>query len=582
MNVGDGSSVTFTLSQASGTMSSSDTITAISFTCTPAWSITYPMGPPPAEVTRTCSGSGSGGSSVEALQANACFDSPWSFTVDFNPTSGGMSSCTFNIMGTDPKTVQVVANGVAPALAMTLTPPTVSIGDVRVGSFGSGTAVVTNTGTSTLNVTSTTVGGFQSNYTVTNGGGFSLTQNQTRTIGIRCSPPAVQSYDTTFTVTSNAGTRTIDVHCNGIDSDLVLTPSPIDLTTRVNQPVMTTVTLENQGSASATINSYSIVEANGAPIQVLNPPGAPFTLASGSSTSIMVRYSPTAPTAQQATAALGKLRVTHQGTQTRDATIIGAALTTVMDVFPDTVDFGAVCAGTTDSEDVTVKKGAAGSFTLSSVTPPAAPFTFTAKATNLPLLVDGDETATFTATIAPTATGMAESNAVLVSDIPGGTMKSITLKANVLPGGVGAAPNTLDFGGVMKNATSSALSTEVRNCSNAPLAITDVHMEGPNAGEFSVVLPSDPLVTLQPQESVKYHVVLNAMVRPGAKTATLVIASASSSTQVTLLATALGASDDDDTGSRSYYTGWCSTSGDAGYGALVLAVAFLLRRRRRN
>jgi hypothetical protein len=124
------------------------------------------------------------------------------------------------------------------------------------------------------------------------------------------------------------------------------------------------------------------------------------------------------------------------------------------------------------------------------------------------------------------------------------------------------------------------MSAEVRNCSEAPLAITDVHIDGVDAADFSVVLPAEKLVTLAPHESIQYAIVMRSD-KPGAKVASLVVASASSESRVNLLGTALGGSSGDNLGDVSYY-GCSNCNGGGAAGLWTIGIYLGLRRRRRK
>jgi hypothetical protein len=587
VNVGSTGTVKITISPASGSGSSSDKVTAISENC-PAFSLVVP--PLPYDVNRTCTGSGSMGTAFTSNGTEICTDTNLDFEVNFTPTAAGKASCTVTISGStfSPITVLVSGTGVAPTNGIDVTPPGLNFGDIRIGDSGSGAVQIRNTGTNMLDVNDISIAPNGSAYSIDAFPPFSIPPGGIQDVNITCTPP-LGPVDATLTVASSAGSRNVSLFCAGITTDLVLAPSPVEVTVRVGETADRFVTVENLGSASAQIDGYAIAEANGMPITIVSPPTFPFTIGPGSQATVQVRHAPTAPTPMQSSTQLAKLRVTHDGSMMREIPINGAALETAMQVFPDTVDFGPVCAGTSETRDVEIKAAAAGSFELSSATPPTAPFTFVEKeGTVLPAIAMGNQAnqLDFVATVSPAASaspGPIESKVVLVSDIPNDTMHDVVIKAEVLPGGVGASPQAVDFGGIVMDTVSQAMKTAVRNCSDAPLAITDVHIEGPNLTDFSIVIPgpADQLRTLQPQEVVEYHIVMRAET-PGAKVATLVVASASSATNVQLLGTALGGDDGEDGGSRSYYTGWCAAGrGDASYGVLVLAVGFLLRRRRR-
>jgi hypothetical protein len=577
--IGATGSGSVTITPAAGSQSSSDTIQMITKGSCPGWGLL--VAGLPATVSRTCTGSGTEETAVEG--ATACTDMIYSFDVSYTPTAAGSSSCTITISGVSFGSVNVVAlaNGLAQAFAMDVQPKEINFGDVRVGNTGSQSLTVRNTGSSPL-----TLGGISINPTTSysvNQIGSAIPPNVTMATSVSCTPATAGAFDSTLTVDGgSAGQQTVSLHCNGINSNLNVTPSPGDLTTRVAEPRTIDVTIQNLGAPSL-LNTITIVPTvTGVPMTITQAPPNGTTLGSGSSAIVKVRY---APTAKQATTELAKLRINHDNNQIRDIVINGGAMETTLAVFPDSVDFGGVCAGTTEMKDVDVKGGTEGDFTLMSVIAPSSPFALTPKAgTTLPGIVMGNQgnKLEFVASITAAGGNMTmNGEATLNTDIPGAAAHKLMMTAEILPPGVGATPSAMDFGGVMKNAASTARSTTIRNCSADAITIDRVALEGANGLEFAIVLPAEAerLVTLQPRESITYSVIVNPTT-PGAKIGALVVVSGATTTKVDLFATALGGGDSDLAGVRSYYTcGDCNSGGGAGIFAFVIFLG--LRRRRR-
>lgn len=592
-NVSTGSSATttVTITPASGSSSSSDTITAISENC-PAFSLV--LMPLPAMVTRTCSGSGTAsmpsGATLTGENAtgtgDTCVDTNYSFSATFSPTLQGSASCTVTISGStfSPLTLQLSGNGIAPALAIDVQPTLLKFGDIRVGNSGSLPVSIRNAGSGPLTINSVSVPA-SSGYSLTGTLGSHVIQaGISETVNVTCTPTSPIDFNSTLTVDSNAGLKTVALTCHGIMSDLVVNPSPIDVSTRIGDTATDVITLQNAGTASLNVTSATIVPTvGGIPVTITNTSKPiPFSIGSGGSETVTVQYK---PTAGQMFAELAKLRIAHDGTMTRDVVINGAALETTMAIVPDTVDFGAVCANTTEMRDVEIKGGSPGKFQLTSFDNPSAPFMFRAKSgTQLPAAVLGNQEnkLEFSASITPTAEGRLDGKVVLHSDIPGLPTRDLDLTAEVLAAGVGASPQTIDFGGLIKDTTSSAMMATVRNCSTTPLDVTSVDIEGLDAADFAIVLPplDQRARTLAPQESVQYAVVMRSAT-PGAKIAQLVVHSAAGiATQVGLVGTALGGGDGTDGGERTYYS--CKDCSGSGGGAGLLAVVVVLGLRRRR
>lgn len=583
INVDEVGTASITISPASGSQSSSDTITMITIGTCPGWSLTLP--PLPAVVSRTCTGSGSGfPSALDESNGDAvlCTDVVYSFDVSYKPSGDGPSSCTITIAGSTfaPLMVTASAVGVAQPFAMDVQPTSINFGDVNLGFSGSQTMTIQNKGTNALNITSLTSNPTPP-YSVTQVGG-AIAKGATATVTVACAPTVLGPISGTVVVNGDAGSQSVGLQCNGIMSDLNIAPSPVDVTTRVGDVVTRNVTIQNNSGSAVLLSSVTVVPTvTGIPISIMSGPANNTSLGSGASTTVTLRF---APTQAQTPTELARLRIDHQPSTIRDVVINGAALLTTMAVNPDTVDFGAVCAGTTEMKIIEVKAPTPGSFNLSSLTPPAAPFTFTPKTgTTVPGQAMGNQgnKLEFIASVTPTGAGAkVMSQVTLNTDIPGDTAHALLLKADVLPSGIGASPSGMDFGGIMKSTVSSAMSTSVINCSDAPLTITGVTIEGPNGNEFAIVLPppAQRLVTLQPRESIEYSVIANPTT-PGAKVGTLVVVTGTSSVDVALLATALGGGDNGLTGERSYYT--CAVGDASGAGLFVVVVVFGLRRRRK-
>lgn len=584
IDVGATGSATLTISPASGSQSTSDTITMIAMGTCPGWAVNAPG--LPATVEHICSGSGSTAPNLTSdAETASCTDTFYNFEISYTPSGAGSSSCSYTIMGMgttfSPVTVMASASGVAQAFAMDVQPKSINFGDVNVGTTGSQTLSIQNTGANSLTITGIAINPMPP-YSVT-AVGSAIPPSGTQNATVTCAPTTMGTFNSTLVVSgSGVDSQSVSLACKGIVSDLSIAPSPVDMTTRVGDMITRDVIVQTGGTGT-TFNSITVnpTVAN-IPVTIVSAPLPGTSLGSGSSATIKLRF---APTQAQAPTQLAQLRINHDGNITRDVVINGAALQTTIAVFPDTVDFGAVCAGTTEMKDVEVKAATAGSFTLSSITAPAAPFSFApTSGTSLPAqaLGNGGNTLRFVASVAPVSgTSMVTSQATLNTDIPGKAAHQVTLKAEVLPGGIGASPSGIDFGGLLKSTVSSAMSTVIRNCSDSPLTIDAVQIEGPNGNEFSIVLPppAERLVTLQPRESIEYAVIANPMT-PGAKVGTLAVVSGASSTKVALQATALGAGGTDGTDERSYYTCGVGSAGGAGLFGLLVVLGLRLRRRR--
>ncbi|MCU1461618.1 MAG: legume lectin beta domain protein [Acidimicrobiales bacterium] len=260
--------------------------------------------------------------------------------------------------------------------------------------------------------------------------------------------------------------------------------------------------------ATVTVNSLAI---SGAPFSMgAATPAVPTTLAAGKTLTIPVTFSP---------ANAGNF----SGTLTANTssgpfslTLSGIGTTTALSVAPTSVDFGNVQVGRTVSGGITIYNGRAGALTISSVTPPAAPFgaaSLPAAGTNVP----GKSSLSASVSFAPTAAGTFNGSLVLNDNL--GETITVPLKGNgVPPGHLTITPTTVDFG-TIATGTAKTLTFDVGNTGAGPLVISKAK---PPAGTFSTSNPLPEGLTMAPG-SHRSQTVTFAPTTPGAASATYVI-----------------------------------------------------------
>jgi uncharacterized delta-60 repeat protein len=126
-------------------------------------------------------------------------------TVRLTPTSPDSKVATLSFASNDtdenPKNVPLSGMGVAPDIDTA--PASLAFGNVTQGSFKNLAVTVRNTGTATLNVTSTTLLGTAEYSIVAGGGAFSLAPAATRQVTVRLTPTSLGSKVATLTFASN-------------------------------------------------------------------------------------------------------------------------------------------------------------------------------------------------------------------------------------------------------------------------------------------------------------------------------------------------------------------------------------------
>jgi hypothetical protein len=578
---------TITIVPASNTVSTTDTITSITAPC----SDFTVSGPIPATIILDCgSGSGPGTASDVGSGTGApmCTGNSVTYMATFHPIAAGSAQCSVTFNGTSPQTIQLNGNGTLPAFAMSVKPSSLPFGDKPPGVASAEQLVhISNDGAMTLTISATIMpDGVSAGVFAFGPTGMSashqLATMKAEDLGVTCTPPVNDFTQKSATLTimgSNVPKVDVALTCRGTDSKLDISPSPLDLSTRVFEPNQKTVTIKNTGTLAADITKYTI---SGADLTTIG--GTTGLLAPGASTMIDVRYAPTAP--KQA-GPLGMLVIDHDAGKQDTVIVTGEALATSLSVNPDGMDFQTICAGVTSMVDVGVFANAPGQFNVTGVTAPGTPFTFGLKTGNFPQTAQGghrNEIA-FQATAHPTAPGTFHATATLKTNIPPGNQsRDVVLNVNALPMGVGATPSVVNFGTRDTLQATTGQVVQLTNCSGGPLDVSAASIGGRDITEFAIASPFAPK-TLAPAESMDFLVVMSPHTI-GTKTATLDVTHAQGVSSAALdgAVTGTGEGSGDDRG--SYYH--CSASGDA-TGALPIgfALGFLvsgtaIRRRRRR
>lgn len=540
----------------------------------------FPVNAPnlPAEVSRTC---------VEYCEPAVCaapICAMWEvvtydFTTAFQPAVAGASSCALQlqITGLGQKTYTVSGTGTLPPIDIDVSPGALDFGDVRRNTASSdATVMVTNVGGQPLDVTSASV---SAGYTITSGpASTTIGVSGAQPYNITCNPTATGPMPGTFTVTSNdpdMPTVNVALACNGIDSNLNVVPSPASVgITRVGEPTTRSISLGNTGGASMTIQSATLT---GAGLTATGLPLPNATIGPGGSVNATIRFD--AATAGDAS---GTLTVVFDGGQMRSVPVTAKALTTSMSLTPDgTIDFGPVCVGQSDTRSVSVAANAEGSFKLTSISSPGAPFTVGSAPLPATIQGSGANKETLTLMASPMDVGPATATVTVRTDIPGAQPRTLDLAVTGLTAGVSATPAELDLGPSAVGKATLGQEVSVTNCSTSPAQLSNARIEGANAADFAIV--QAPSLMLGPNETVSWLVIANPQA-VGQKLASFLVDGPQGTSEVKLYADGIGDPGGSDpgggSGRASYYA--CSTGTGAGSLPIGLALAALLVRRRRR
>ena len=460
---------TVTISPASGQQS--DTVSSIVMTCSDFSLTNVPT--LPAVVNSTCqSVDGSGdctGYKTTSVSFAALF-SPLASTASavsctvYVTLNNDVPNATCNTSGNH-QCVTLLGRGVEPAIRLTASPALLDFGDVRVGDTATSMVTVTNHGSDSGGdpVTGVTISpnppytgmGSLAAHTIPYNGGADQDQ-------ISCAPTMLVAGGIAGTM-AVTGTQSLSVglKCNPIMSSLAikdaggvstsiatLAGTQPDGSTRVGEPVDVTMTLLNDpavSTATLTIHGVTLIAPNNATLSpdlsITSSPPANTTLAIGQSATVTIHYAATTAIAK---GVLGAMSIDVDSGPARTANILGGAVDTSMSLSGDG-DLGPICAGITTSKMIEVQKNNVGTFLVTAISQPAAPFAVSGglPTPGTPISVTGtSNTVSDQVTISamPTTVGDLAASFTITTDIPHLAPLEIDLKATALAAGVAPTP----------------------------------------------------------------------------------------------------------------------------------------------
>jgi len=169
------------------------------------------------------------------------------FNLQFAPTSTGSATGSATIVSNvpnSPTTVALSGTGVAATLIVTVSPTSLSFGNVNTGTSSTQTVTVTNTGNANVQISSISESG--AGFTLSGASTpVTLTPNQSLTFSVIFTPASAGSLTGTVTVTSNA---------TGSPTSIALTGTGVQASTH-------TVSL-NWTASTSTVSGYNIYRSS--------------------------------------------------------------------------------------------------------------------------------------------------------------------------------------------------------------------------------------------------------------------------------------------------------------------------------
>src|ERR1700693_2504378 len=215
------------------------------------------------------------------------------FTAQFSPTSVGSATGSISVASNAPNSPMAIAltgAGTQPGLAST--PSAVRFGNVGVGTSGTASVSLTNTGSASVTISQAGVTG--AGFTMTGSpAGQTIQPGQSVSFMTKFSPTSVGNANGNISISSDAPNSPMSIALTGAGTQpgLASTPSAVSFgSVVVGSSGSASVNLSNTGSASVTISGAS---ATGAGFTMIGSPAGQ-TIQPGQSISFTAQFSPTA------------------------------------------------------------------------------------------------------------------------------------------------------------------------------------------------------------------------------------------------------------------------------------------------
>lgn len=316
-----------------------------------------------------------GTNKTDFLQTNTCSKvvagGSCQVNVTFKPTATGTRTATVSIADNasgSPQTASLSGTGIA--ATVTLSPSTLSFGNVNVGSTSSAQKLtLSNAGNATLTITGITITGLDpGDFSETNNCGNSLAAATNCTINVSFKPIAAGSRQASISVSDNAAgsPQSAPLGGTGIASSVSFSTSSVtfpDQAIGTSSPV-NGITLFNTGSGTLTISSIAATGANAADFSQTNNCGT--AVANGGSCTIDVTFRPTAAGARAAA-----VSVSDNATGSPQSVTLGGTGTAggpVASISPSTLTFGSQnLLSTSSPQTITLTNSGATALSISSI-----------------------------------------------------------------------------------------------------------------------------------------------------------------------------------------------------------------------
>jgi len=382
-------------------------------------------------------------------------------------------------------------------------------GNVVVGSNNTLTVSATNTGTSSVTITSAraSTSDFSLSAPMLP---LTISPGQIANLNFVFTPSAASNVTGTIALSSNASDASLTVSLSGTGiapGQLVPTPSSINFGAVLLGGTQTqSATLANTGGSTIMV-SQATVSGAGFQLSGLN---LPITLNPGQSTNVVVSFSPQSNGAQTGSVSLttspsmSAPQVRLQAVSFKRGSLAGARSLSAsndivsislsgsgttagqLSVVPTSLSFPNVEVGTNQSQSVTLSNSGGSSISLTQALITGSGFSLSGM--SLPLSLTAGQSTTFQVVFAPQVAGTVSGNVAFTSNASNSTLNLPLSGAALAPGSLTTSPTSVAFGSVQVG-SSQQQSAALTNTGGTSVTISQASVTGAGFRLNGLTLP---------------------------------------------------------------------------------------------
>jgi hypothetical protein len=415
------------------------------------------------------SGTGFGMSGL-SMPATIAPNASATFSVQFTPQSaaGANGSIQFTDNALVPtQTITMTGSALAAGSTLSANPGSFNFGSIQVGSSSTQTITLTNSGSTSVTLSSIAPAG--SGFSVSGiTTGQQIAAGGTATFSTKFAPGTAGAASGTVSIASTATNSPLVIALSGTGTQgaLIANPSAINFGSILAGATATTnVTLTNSGTANLSISAAS-ASGTGFSMSALSPQ----TLAPGGTATFGVTFGPTS--AGNATGSISVASTAPGSPLVIGLSGVGTAAQAQLGISPSSLAFGNVNVGSNASQTVTLTNSGNATLNVTAATITGSGYTMTLQ----PISINAGANTTFSVKYAPTTGGSAAGSISIISNASG-SPATIALSGTGTQAEIAATPSSVAFGTVTEGTANSQPIT-LKNNGNTTLTFSQITVAG--------------------------------------------------------------------------------------------------------